>query len=225
MKIPLEVSENAYFVRHAFAERPEDAQLLLRDTPKATVYVPAYALLEDPSAWDSLLPHVTVILDEANRAVDISRVRELCSRAAAVVCRNLGHIDIARKAGVPWEVAAPISVWNAETARRLHKLGARCIWLPDELSDEEADAIARELAGTVSLGRNLTSAPTLMVTEHCLLTAEGPCAGESDPSACASCPRRAASQHGERFLLESDGSRLPVRVDALGRTRIFVPIP
>ena len=212
--------------RHV-ATMPDEAARLLAGQDHgipADVRVPAYALLEDPSAWEALLDRLTVILDEVNRAADVSRVRELCFRSASVVCRNLGQIDLARTAGVPWEAAAPISVWNAETARWLHGLGARRIWLPDELSAGEVAAIARKLVGTVPLGRALTDAPTLMVTEHCLLTAEGPCAGESDPVACASCSRRLASLRDERFLLEADGARLPVRVDVLGRTRIFGPV-
>ena len=217
---PLLLRQKAVFV----ARNPQEAANALGGGAVAGVFVPAHVLLEDDAAWQPLIPCLTVILDEVNRAVDIPRVHELCAHADAVVCRNLGQIDIACKAGVSWEAAAPISVWNAETARWLHSLGACRVWLPDELSDGEVDAIAEELASTVPLGRNLTGVPTLMVTEHCLLTAEGPCAGESDPSACISCPRRAASQRGERFLLESDGARLPVRVDAFGRTRIFTPI-
>ena len=204
---------------------PDEAVRLLGERGGRTVRVPAHALLEDPPVWEPIIGGMTVVLDDAHRAADAPRVRELCSRAAAVVCRNLGQIDIARAAGIPWEVAAPISVWNAETARWLGGLGARRVWLPDELSDAEAGSIAHSLAGAVPLGRHLMDVPTLMVTEHCLLTVEGPCAGESDPTACAACPRRAASQRGERFLLESDGTRLPVRVDAFGRTRIFAAAP
>ena len=204
------------------ARCPDAAVRSLAECPGQTVCVHAYDLLEDPLAWEPLLGRLTVILDEVNRATDISRACRLCERAAAVVCRNLGQIDLARKAGVPWEAAAPISVWNAETARWLHGLGARRVWLPDELSEDETRAIVRELAGAVPLGIHLTNTSQLMVTEHCLLTAEGPCAGdERGPEACKTCPRRLASLRGERFLLEADGARLPVRVDALGRTRIF----
>ena len=214
---PQFLRQNAVFV----SDEPQAAAHALDKARDADALVPAHALLEDETAWAPLLPRLTVILDEVNRATDVFRARELCSQAAAVVCRNLGQIEIARAAGISWEAAAPISVWNAETARWLHGLGARCIWFPDELSDEETASIAHELDGELPLGRNLMAAPTLMVTEHCLLTAEGPCAGEGDPSACAACSRRAASQRGERFLVEADGTRLPVRVDPLGRTRIF----
>ena len=221
---PLILSRSAAFV----TEDPREAARALDEAVEAEVLVPAYALLEDEGAWDPLLPRLTVVLDEVDRAADAPRVHALCSRAAAVVCRNLGQIDTARAAGVPWETAAPINVWNAETVRWLHGLGARRIWLPDELSNDDAASIARSLGGAVPLGRHLMDAPQLMVTEHCLLTAEGPCAGEGDPTACATCPRRAASLRGDRFLREADGAHLPVRVDALGRTRIFasaLPVP
>ncbi len=60
----------------------------------------------------------------------------------------------------------------------------------------------------------------LMITEHCLLTAEGPCSNN-----CLTCPRRLASQAGDRFLVELDrkssGARLTVRVDEKGRTRLY----
>lgn len=60
----------------------------------------------------------------------------------------------------------------------------------------------------------------LMITEHCLLTAEGPCS-----NSCPTCPRRLASQAGDRFLVELDrkssGARLTVRVDEKGRTRLY----
>ncbi|VWL90625.1 putative protease YdcP [Collinsella intestinalis] len=60
----------------------------------------------------------------------------------------------------------------------------------------------------------------LMITEHCLLTAEGPCSNN-----CPTCPRRLASQTGDRFLVELDrkssGARLTVRVDEKGRTRLY----
>ena len=173
----------------------------------------------DP-AWEDLLPRLAVILDETARERDEELLRAVCARAGAVVCRNLGQVDAACAAGVPWEAAAPLSVWNAESARWLAGLGARRIWLPDELSVEDACAIAQAVAWEVPLGVMLRGRPQLMVTEHCLLTAEGPCAGE-----CASCPRRVAAAQGDRLLVDADGARLPVEVDPRGRTRIFDAAP
>lgn len=214
--------------------------------PPIEVAVHAYRLLEDDApCWDTLLPRMTVILDEVNRAADAARARGLCRRAAAVICRNLGQIDMARAAGVPWDAAAPISVWNAETACWLRGLGARRIWLPGELSVEDARGIAAAAAGRVRLGVAAGGPVQLMVTEHCLLTAEGLCGTDAasasgrcpgsaaeravPPNPCASCPRRRESRMGNRFLAERErsasGGRLPVRVDALGRTRIYAPAP
>ena len=209
-------------------ERPDQAAQALETAPAGCVYVHAHRLLEaDAAAWGPLLPRLVVILDEVHRSADVSRVRALCDRAAAVVCRNLGQIEIARAAGIPWEAAVPLSVWSAETSRWLHGLGARRVWLPDELSAAEARAIADRLAGelpVIAPAGTSSRPPQLMVTEHCLLTAEGPCTGDGcGPGACASCPRRLASQRGDRFLVElsPSGRRLPIRVDALGRTRIY----
>lgn len=165
----------------------------------------------------------TCDLGEVCRAVDVPRVRAALTAGCPLICRNLGQVALACAAGVPWEAAAPINVWNAETARWLQSLGAQRIWLPEELSAADVDAI--RAAASPTLARIIdTPAPgytPLMVTEHCLLTAEGPC-----DHACATCPRRLASQRGDRFLVELDRTsghaRLRVRVDELGRTRIFV---
>lgn len=206
-----------------------------------TPVVFAHRLLEaDADAWEPLVPTLTVVLDEVARAASAARVEALCRRAAAVVCRNLSQIEAARAAGTAWEVAPPIPVWNARTVRWLAALGARRVWLPYELAADEMRAIAAavpevEVAPLVQLEPHAQ----LMVTEHCLLTAEGPCARSAAEAAadataaephagadaprgcCRACPRRLASQAGDRVLVDADGARLPVRVDALGRTRIF----
>ncbi|WP_159060033.1 U32 family peptidase [Collinsella provencensis] len=168
--------------------------------------------------------HVSHVFDlgEVCRASDMARVRAACKREQTVICRNLGQIDAAREAGVRWEAASPISVWNAETARWLSDLGAQKIWLPEELS--ASDVAALRAAAEPELA-HIIDVPTpgstpLMITEHCILTAEGPC-----DHACATCARRRASQEGDRFLVELDRksghARLQVRVDEFGRTRIF----
>ena len=203
----------------------ESAKAALEDPCAPEVAVHARCILSDSlgvehaiigSVWGALLPRLTVILDETAREADKAFLRAVCERAGAVVCRNLGQIETARAAGVPWEAAAPIQVWNASTVRWLARLGARRVWLPDELSVAEDCAVARAVAGEVSLGVLLKGLPELMVTEHCLLTAEGPCVDD-----CLSCARRTTAAQGGRLLVGSDGARLPVEVDSRGRTRIF----
>lgn len=167
-----------------------------------------------------------VDLGEVCRASDVVRLRELCEATThaggTVICRNLGQVALALEAGVAWEAAAPLSIWNAQTARWLHSLGARRLWLSEELSAEDVrairDTVGPDLAHLIDVPA--PGSTPLMITEHCLLTAEGPCA-----HMCATCERRLASQRGERFLVELDRKsghgRLRVCVDEQGRTRIF----
>lgn len=215
-------------------------------------------------------PHTAVDLGEVCRLEDLEGVRAVCERvvrgeAPAVVVRNIGQIPTVRAAGVPWEVGSPLQVWNAETARVLVRLGARRVWLPEELTMEDLASVRAQMEDPAS-GDPATEGPApgelasarmhcagaagassaesaesphaverhpgdivdiaadgstpLMITEHCLLTAEGPCSNK-----CPTCPRRLASQTGDRFLVELDrkssGARLTVRVDEKGRTRLY----
>lgn len=214
--------------------------------------------------------HTAVDLGEVCRLEDLEGVRAACERvvrgeAPAVVVRNIGQIPTVRAAGVPWEVGSPLQVWNAETARVLVRLGARRVWLPEELTMEDLASVRAQMEDPAS-GDPATEGPApgelasarmhcagaagassaesagsphaverhsgdlvdiaadgstpLMITEHCLLTAEGPCSNN-----CPTCPRRLASQTGDRFLVELDrkssGARLTVRVDEKGRTRLY----
>lgn len=225
----------------------------------------------EPSAGGACKsPHTAVDLSEVCRLEDLEGVRAACERvvrgeAPAVVVRNIGQIPTVRAAGVPWEVGLPLQVWNAETARVLVRLGARRVWLPEELTikdlasvraqmedpasgdpatgdpvPEELASVRMHCAGAAGASSaESTESPhaverhpgdivdiaadgstPLMITEHCLLTAEGPCSNN-----CPTCPRRLASQTGDRFLVELDrkssGARLTVRVDEKGRTRLY----
>lgn len=215
-------------------------------------------------------PHTAVDLGEVCRPEDLEGVRAACERvvrgeAPAVVVRNIGQIPTVRAAGVPWEAASPLQVWNAETARVLVRLGARRVWLPEELTMEDLASVRARMeapaSGDPAMGdpasEDLASvrmhcaeaagsssaesaeshhaaerhpgdivdiaadgSTPLMITEHCLLTAEGPCS-----NSCPTCPRRLASQAGDRFLAELDrkssGARFAVRVDEKGRTRLY----
>lgn len=222
----------------------------------------------EPSAGGACKsPHTAVDLGEVCRLEDLEGVRAACEHVArgeapAVVVRNIGQIPTVRAVGVPWEAASPLQVWNAETARVLVRLGARRVWLPEELTMEGLASVRAQMedpaSGDPATGEpapeNLASArmhcagvadapsaesphaagrhpgdlvdiaadgsTPLMITEHCLLTAEGPCS-----NSCPTCPRRLASQTGDRFLVELDrkssGARLTVRVDEKGRTRLY----
>ena len=171
-------------------------------------------------------------LGEVCRREDLADVEAACRRvshgdATAVAVRNIGQIPMVVEAGVPWEVAPPLQVWNAEAARFLAGLGARRVLLPEELSPDDLGTVRRLLEGDGAHdapGCEVDLVPggstPLMVMEHCLLTAEGPCSQQ-----CPTCRRRLASQAGDRFLVELDrkssGARIAVRVDERGRTRLY----
>ena len=212
----LEASAGRFVPSPILARTPERAWELL-DGGAPEVAALAWQIAEASGAWEPLLPRLTVVLDEVCRAADVPEASRLVHTARRVVCRNLSQISIARAAGTPFDVAAPLYAENAEAVAAFCGLGAARVWLPDEFDDASAARLAGELAqtGAPSVAGRLNLGPReLMVMEHCLLTTEGPCAGS-----CATCPRRTE----ERFLVGSDGRRYPVCVDARGRSRIFEP--
>ena len=173
--------------------------------------------LDPRDEWD--LSDATVVLDEVCRAGDAERTRALMQRAGRVVCRNLGQVAMARELGTTFDVAAPAFCANRATLAWLRGLGARWVYLPAELLSNDRERIAELAAEPGVLGPVDADRPELMVCEHCLLTAEGVCATDATGRVrCRDCLRRRQI----RYLVERDGTRLPVAIDACGRTRIFL---
>lgn len=165
------------------------------------------------------LSDATVVLDEVCRAGDAERTRALMQRAGRVVCRNLGQVAMARELGTTFDVAAPVFCANRATLAWLRGLGTRWVYLPAELLSNDRERIAELAAEPGVLGPFDADRPELMVCEHCLLTAEGVCATDATGQVrCRDCLRRRQI----RYLVERDGTRLPVAIDACGRTRIFL---
>lgn len=176
--------------------------------------------LMDTDPHDELdLSDATVVLDEVCRVGDAERTRSLMRRAGRVVCRNLGQVAMARELGVMFDVAAPVFCANRATLAWLRGLGTRRVYLPAELVTNDAELVASLADRPGVLGPVDADRPELMVCEHCLLTAEGTCATDATGQVhCRDCQRRRQM----RYLVERDGTRLPVAVDACGRTRIFL---
>ncbi|CDA35161.1 peptidase U32 family [Collinsella sp. CAG:166] len=108
---------------------------------------------------------------------------------------------------------------NRATLAWLRGLGAGWVYLPAELLSNDRERIAELAAEPGVLGPVDADRPELMVCEHCLLTAEGVCATDATGQVrCRDCLRR----RQVRYLVERDGTRLPVAIDACGRTRIFL---
>lgn len=179
----------------------------------------AWELMDTDPCEELDLSDATVVLDEVCRAGDAERTRSLMRRAGRVVCRNLGQVAMARELGVAFDIAAPVFCANRATLAWLRGLGAGRVHVPAELVANDAERVAELAACPGVLGPVDADHPELMVCEHCLLTAEGPCATDATGRAhCRDCARRQQA----RFLVERDGTRLPVAVNACGRTRIFL---
>lgn len=179
----------------------------------------AWQLMDADPRGELDLSDAVVVLDEVCRTGDAGQTRSLMQRAGRVVCRNLGQVVIARELGVTFDVAAPVFCANRATLAWLRGLGAGRVYLPAELLGNDAGRIAELTAEPGVLGPVDADRPELMVCEHCLLTAEGVCATDATGQVrCRDCSRRQQT----RNLVERDGTRLPVAVDACGRTRIFL---
>ncbi len=179
----------------------------------------AWELMDVDPRDERDLSDATVVLDEVCRAGDIERTRALMQRAGRVVCRNLGQVAMARELGTAFDVAAPVFCANRATLAWLRGLGAGWVYLPAELLSNDRERIAELAAEPGVLGPFDADCPELMVCEHCLLTAEGVCATDATGQArCRDCLRR----RQVRYLVERDGTHLPVAIDACGRTRIFL---
>lgn len=209
---------------------PFEGALTVSGVPEATLAEPAEQgasarmvfawQLMDTDPCDKLdLSDATVVLDEVCRAGDVERTRSLMRRAGRVVCRNLGQVAITRELGVAFDVAAPVFCANRATLAWLRGLGAGRVYVPAELLGNDAERAAGLVAESSVHGPVDADRPELMVCEHCLLTAEAACATDATGQVhCRDCQRRRLT----RYLVERDGTRLPVAIDACGRTRIFL---
>ncbi len=212
-------------VARAVEVLPFEGAIAVGDVPEAAEQgasarmVFAWQLMDIDPCDELDLSDATVVLDEVCRAGDVSRARSLMRRAGRVVCRNLGQVAMARELGVAFDVAAPVFCANRATLAWLRGLGAGRVCLSAELLGNDAERVAELAACPGVLGPVDADRPELMVCEHCLLTAEGACATDATGQVrCRDCSRRQQT----RFLVERDGTRLPVVIDARGRTRIFL---
>ena len=179
----------------------------------------AWELMDQDPLVERDLSGTTVVLDEVCRAGDSERTRALMQRAGRVVCRNLGQVAMARELGMTFDIAAPVFCANRATLAWMRGLGAGRVYMPAELLGNDKERIAELAAEPDVLGPIDADRPELMVSEHCLLTAEGVCATDATGQVrCRDCLRR----RQVRYLVERDGTRLPVAIDACGRTRIFL---
>lgn len=127
------------------------------------------------------------ILRKNNRSQTLNSIAAAKEASLEVVCRNISQVKLCQDAGVRFSVAKPIFCSNTHTEELLKTWGAEHIYMDDPTHQ-------------------------LMIMEHCVLSAEGPCNKD-----CPNCARRKE----EHYLIEQDGGQVRVEVDAQGRTRLY----
>ncbi len=173
-------------------------------------HVPADAL----SQGQALVPGVVPLLPRIAHDGEVAAQLEWCKRDATVVAGNLGILAESAGLGALVEAHWSLNAVNLSAVDQLAALGAGMVWLSPELTGRQIAQIVSRSA--IPLGVSVYGAQEIMVTEHCVLMAEGPCTRE-----CASCGRRASV----RLLRDRKGYLFPVRTDVSGRTHVYNSVP
>jgi U32 family peptidase len=149
----------------------------------------------------------------------VSRVmhdREIASAMAfaipgrSVVVGNLGLVGEAARAGASVESHWSLNALNVWSVTALAELGAHMVWLSPELSGRQTAEVCA--VASVPVGVGVWGRQEVMVTEHCVLMAEGDC-----DRRCGTCRRRNAV----RFLRDRKGYEFPVSTDVTGRAHVY----
>lgn len=211
----------------AWATSPETARAAKR-TGADVVYVPAYnyqrgggevAGLKAEEAAQAGYPKGCVIalpsiahdptgtLAEAVRALDPWKN---VAPGASVLVESLGALHHAQEQGCTVDVGARLPLMNADALAVAAAFGAQRAWLSPELNLGQIKALAK--AAPMPVGVKVHGAQELMVTEHCLLSSQGPC-----DERCASCKRRTVPFG----LKDRKGYVFPVVTDVAGRSHLY----
>ena len=132
----------------------------------------------------------------------------------AAVANNLAQISLLKEQLQSLEAGPSLGICNKEALDLLARLGLTQAWLSPELSFNDIAPWAP--TATLPLALTIVGRQELMVTEHCLLMAQGPC-----DQRCDTCARRKAP----RLLEDRKGYLFPVRTDQAGRSHLFNSVP
>jgi len=130
------------------------------------------------------------------------------------VSGNLGILRRLGAEGVAVEADWGLNVVNPWSATALAGLGAVGVWASPELSGRQIASLVE--GSPVPVGVIAGGRLELMVAEHCVLQAAGPC-----DHACAGCARR----RGSWVLRDRKGYEMPVTTDATGMAHIYNAVP
>jgi U32 family peptidase len=159
-------------------------------------------------------PGVTVLLPRIARDREVDGFLRLGGPFERIVTGNLGLLHRAAKTGAIAEGDWSLNVLNAQAVAQLAEIGASFAWLSPELSGHQIADLTQ--ASALPVGVAVFGRQEMMVTEHCVLMAEGPCEQK-----CGVCERR----QGSRSLRDRKGYEFPVVTDVFGRSHVFNAVP
>ncbi|MGV8083064.1 MAG: DUF3656 domain-containing protein [Coriobacteriia bacterium] len=174
------------------------------------VHVPAYAL----KRGEPLGPRIIPLLPRIAHDAEIPRQLSFAEPGVRVVAGTLGTLAEAKRRGAEVEAHWSLNALNSLSVQQLAKSGASFVWLSPELSGRQIAELAA--LSPVPLGVAVYGRQELMVTEHCLLMAEGECT-----RGCAACERRAR----RHVLRDRKGYEFPVHTDPTGRSHVYNSVP
>lgn len=161
-----------------------------------------------------LLPTITHDSDLEQTLASVTPPVKSGPTWGAAVANNLGELKQLRNLGIPFEAGASLGIYNTETLNTLSRLGATQAWVSPELSLQDVALLSP--TAPLPLALTIFGQQEVMVTEHCVLMAQGPC-----DQRCGLCARRKAP----RLLEDRKGYRFPVRTDNYGRSHLYNAVP
>jgi putative protease len=173
-------------------------------------HVPAWAL--DPRA-----PSPDRIVGVSGRIchdADMVAMHEPLIRDGRAVAGTLGSIRLLAEKGVGLQAHWGLNATNEHAVAQLAEMGCTFAWLSPELRIEQVAAIA--VRSRIGVGVAVAGRQEMMVTEHCILMAQGDCARQ-----CPKCSRRKATG----YLKDRRGYLFPVTTDPLGRSHVYNSVP
>lgn len=159
-------------------------------------------------------PGVVPVLPRICRDSELETYLGIAFRFGGAVCSTLGQLAMCKQRNIPAQAHWSLNVTNPQSAQALKELGATMIWLSPELSGRQIAEIAQRVS--IPVGIAVAGLTEVMVTEHCVLTAMGPCSHR-----CRSCKRREETI----ALRDRKGYCFPVKTDPKGRTHLYNSVP
>jgi putative protease len=174
-----------------------------------SAYVPAWEL-DGATLPRGVVPYLPRISHDREER----RFLAAAAGAPRILAGTLGALAAAREAGSEVEAHWSLNAVNAHAVAELSDIGASFVWLSPELSGRQiADVVA---SSVVPVGVAVSGRQEVMVTEHCVLMAEGECKQN-----CGECKRRLKT----RYLKDRKGFELPLVTDPTGRSHLYNAVP